>query len=294
MYPPAMAQRTLRYDPAARYDVLSQDVEYLRVDGESLLMTVYRPIGDGPFPMLLRAHGGAWNAGDRLAGSLIDTRLAECGMVVAAHDFGLAPAYPYPAQVAQTNFAVRWLKAHAGEFNGDPSCVGGAGDSSGGHTILLTAMRPHDTRYAAVSADGVGGDASLSFLIALWTIVDPFARYEWAKGAGVERLVRSTETYFQPWDAVHEANPQEILDRGEDAVLPPLLVVQGTADGNIPHAIPQRFAESYVRAGGDAEYEAFPGMPHQFAKEPGPETDRAIDLMRSFLAREVGGYAEVV
>ena len=294
MYPPAMAQRTLRYDPAAKYDVVSQDVEYLRVDGESLLITVYRPVGDGPFPMLLRAHGGAWNAGDRLAGSLIDTRLAECGMVVAAHDFGLAPAYPYPVQVAQTNFAVRWLKAHAGEFNGDPSCVGGAGDSSGGHTILLTAMRPHDTRYATVAADGVGDDASLSFLIALWTIVDPFARYEWAKGAGVERLVRSTETYFQPWDAVHEANPQEILDRAEDAALPPLLVVQGTADGNIPHEIPQRFAESYARAGGHAEYEAFPGMPHQFAKDPGPETDRAIDLMRSFISREVGNNAEVV
>ena len=241
VYPPPMAQRTLRYDPTARYDVVSQDVEYLRVDGESLLMTVYRPLGDGPFPMLLRAHGGAWNIGDRLGAASIDTQLAECGMVVAAHDFGLAPAHPYPVQVAQTNFAVRWLKAHASEFNGDPSCVGGAGDSSGGHTILLTAMRPRDPRYAALSADGIGDDASLAFLIALWTIVDPLARYQWAKsekGANVERLVRSTENYFQPWDAVHEANPQEMLDRGEDVALPPLLVVQGTADGNIPHEIP--------------------------------------------------------
>ena len=287
VYPPPMAQRTLQYDPAARYDVVSQDVEYLRVDGESLLMTVYRPVGDGPFPTLLRAHGGAWNTGERLGASPIDTQLAECGMVVAAHDFGLAPAYPYPVQVAQTNFAVRWLKAHAGDFNGDPSCVGGAGDSSGGHTILLTAMRPRDPRYAAISADGVGDDASLAFLIALWSIVDPLARYEWAKGAPVERLVRSTENYFQPWDAVHEANPQEILDRGEDVVLPPLLVVQGTADGNIPHEIPQRFAESYKQAGGRAEYEAFPGMPHGFARDPGPESDRAIAVMRSFLARQV-------
>jgi len=287
-----MAQRTLSYDPAARYDVVSQDVEYLRVDGESLLMTVYRPVGDGPFPMLLRAHGGAWNTGDRLGASPIDTQLAECGMVVAAHDFGLAPAHPYPVQVAQTNFAVRWLKAHASDFDGDPSCVGGAGDSSGGHTILLTAMRPNDPRYAAIAADGVGDDASLGFLIALWTIVDPLARYEWAKGAPVERLVRSTENYFQPWDAVHEANPQEILDRGEDVVLPPLLVVQGTADGNIPHEIPQRFAESWSRAGGHAEYEAFPGMPHGFARESGPESDRAIDLMRSFLARHVGAASE--
>ena len=87
----AMVQHNLRYDPAARYDVLSRDVEYLRAGGESLMMTVYRPAGDGPFPMLLRAHGGAWNTGDRSAAALIDTRLAECGMVVAAHDFGLAP-----------------------------------------------------------------------------------------------------------------------------------------------------------------------------------------------------------
>ena len=289
MYPPPMTQRALTYDPTARYDVVSQDVEYLRVDGESLLMTVHRPVGDGPFPMLIRAHGGAWNIGDRLRDSVIDTQLAECGMVVAAHDFGLAPAYPYPVQVAQTNFAVRWLKAHASDFNGDSSCVGGAGDSSGGHTILLTAMRPNDPRYAAISADGVGDDASLGFLVALWSIVDPFARYEWAKSAPVERLVRSTENYFRPWDAVHEANPQEMLDRGEDAVLPPLLVVQGTADGNIPHEIPQRFAESWNGAGGHAEYEAFPGMPHGFARDPGPESDRAIALMRSFLARHVNG-----
>ncbi len=280
----------LRYDPAARYDVLSQDVEYLRVGGESLLMTVYRPVGDGPYPMLLRAHGGAWNTGDRAAASLIDTRLAESGMIVAAHDFHLAPDHPYPAQVAQTNFAARWLKAHAGDFNGDASCVGGAGDSSGGHTILLTAMRPRDSRYVAVSADGVGDDAGLAFLIALWTIVDPFARYEWAKGAGVERLVRSTESYFQPWNVVHEANPQEMLNRCEDAELPPLLVLQGTADGNIPHQIPQHFAESYAKAGGRAEYEAFPDMPHQFAKEPGPEADRAIALIKSFIARQVDAH----
>ena len=288
-----MTLPALRYDPDARYDVVSQDVEYLRADGEPLLMTIHRPAGEGPFPMLLRAHGGAWNTGDRLAASLIDTRLAECGIVVAAHDFGLAPAHPYPAQVAQTNFAARWLKAHAGELGGDPSCVGGAGDSSGGHTILLAAMRPHDPRYAAITADGIDGDADFAFLIALWAIVDPFARYEWARSASVERLVRSTEAYFQPWDAIHEGNPQEMLDRGEDAVLPPLFVAQGTADGNIPHEIPQRFAEAYARAGGHAEYEAFLGMPHQFAKEPGPETDRAIGLMRSFIARQVGGNAEV-
>ena len=282
-----MVQHSLRYDPAARYDVLSRDVEYLRAGGESLLMTVYRPAGDGPFPMLLRAHGGAWNTGDRSAAALIDTRLAECGMVVAAHDFGLAPDHPYPVQVAQTNFAVRWLKAHAGDLHGDPSCVGGAGDSSGAHTILLAAMRPRDPRYAAISADGVGDDASLSYVVAMWAIVDPFARYEWAKSAGSNgSCARPRPTSSRGMPSTRRT-PRRYSTEGEDVALPPLIVVQGTADGNIPHEIPQRFAESYAKAGGYAEYEAFPGMPHQFAKEPGPEPDRAIALIKAFIARQV-------
>ena len=277
------------YNPAAAYDVEARDVEYLRTDDGPLRMTVQIPRGGGPFPMLLRAHGGAWTGDHRGTGALIDTRLAASGLVVAAHDFGLAPAHPYPVQVAQTHFALRWLKSHATEFNGDPSWVGGLGDSSGAHTVLLVAMRPHDARYAAIAADGVGTDAGLAGVIALWPIADPFARYTWADRAGLALLLRATEAYFRPWDAVHEGNPQEMLDRGEDVALPPLLVLQGTADGNIPYAIPERFVESYSCAGGDAAYVAFPGMPHQFAKEPGPESDRAIECIRSSLAGWITG-----
>jgi len=284
---PLVVQPKLRYDPESHYDVTSIEVEYLPVDGTSLPMTIYRPLGAGPFPMLIRAHGGAWNTGERGAASLIDSRLAESGMVVAAHDFGLAPDYPYPIQIAQTNFAVRWLKAHAAEFDGDPRCVGGAGDSSGGHTMLLAAMRPNDPRYSGISARGIGTDASLRFVIALWSIVDPFARYEWAKEERVYRLVHNTESYFNPWEAVHEGNPQEILDRGEDVIKPPLLIIQGTLDGNIPHEIPRRFAESYQASGGHAQYEAFEGMPHQFARDPGADTDRAISLMKWFVAHQI-------
>ena len=43
-------------------------------------------------------------------------------------------------------------------------------------------MRPGDPRYAGIAGDGVGGDAGLAFVIALWAIVDPLARYEWARG----------------------------------------------------------------------------------------------------------------
>jgi acetyl esterase/lipase len=86
---------------------------------------------------------------------------------------------------------------------------------------------------------------------------------------------------------MQEGNPQRILDRQEPVQLPPTLVVQGTADTNIPIALTRHFVETYRAAGGEIEIEEFPEMPHAFANRPGPESDRAIDLMKAFIARQI-------
>ena len=84
-----------------------------------------------------------------------------------------------------------------------------------------------------------------------------------------------------------EGNPQLILERGEPTELPPVLILQGTADDNVPLSIPYRFVESYRAAGGNVELELFPGMPHGFARDPGTETDRALALAKAFIARQL-------
>ena len=138
------------YNPAQQFAVQVQELEYRNDGKESWMVTIYQPEGEGPFPALLDVHGGAWNRGDRTADDVMNRALAASGMVVAAVDFRLAPAHPYPAQVQDVNFATRWLKAHAAEFNADPATVGGMGCSSGGHTLMLSAMRPGDSRYGAM------------------------------------------------------------------------------------------------------------------------------------------------
>jgi acetyl esterase/lipase len=92
---------------------------------------------------------------------------------------------------------------------------------------------------------------------------------------------------------MHESNPQQILERGEQQELPPLLIVQGTEDMNIPLTLPQRFAPAYRAAGGSAQVEWFPGQPHGFARAPAPEAMRAIGIMRDFVAAQVGPQAVV-
>src|ERR1043166_7096187 len=105
-----------RYDPAARYELATEDVEYRRDGDEVYLARVYRPQGAGPFPALLDIHGGAWSMGDRLNDAPMDEALAASGLVVVAPDFRLAPQHPYPASLADVSYATRWLKAHAADF----------------------------------------------------------------------------------------------------------------------------------------------------------------------------------
>jgi acetyl esterase/lipase len=71
------------------------------------------------FPTLLDLHGGAWNNKDRLANEPMDRAVAASGILVIAVDMTLAPEAPYPAQVQDGHFAVRWLKSRASEWNGD-------------------------------------------------------------------------------------------------------------------------------------------------------------------------------
>lgn len=275
------------YDPAGACEISVQDLEYR----PGLAVRVYQPKGAGPFPALLDVHGGVWSTGDRTNAEVMDRSLAESGMVVAAIDFRLAPEYAYPAQVEDVNFAIRWLKSKAADFNANPDTVGGIGSSSGGHSVLLSAMRPNHASYNTLGLPDSDADATLKYVLAAWPIVDPYARYQYAQAEGKARLVELSEGYFLTTDAMNEGSPFQILRSGEDAHLPPTLIIQGSADGNLPVPVTEQFVTAYRAAGGSIEMELFPNMPHGFGYSPGPETDRALALMKTFVARCLEGVA---
>ena len=269
------------YDPAHECEITVHESEYQ----SGLAVRIYQPAGAGPFPGLVDVHGGVWTNGDRTANEVMDWALAESGIVVAAVDFRQSPDHPYPAQVADVNLATRWLKAHAVEFNADPDTVGGIAGSSGGHTVLLSAMRPNHPAYSYIDLPGSDADATMKYLLLGWPIVDPYARYRFVQERGNDRIIGLSEAYFRTTDAMKEGSPGQILQRGEEAVLPPTLIVQGTADNNLPVPVTERFAVDYRKAGGDLELEMFPDMPHLFGNTPGPDSDRAIALMKKFASR---------
>jgi acetyl esterase/lipase len=86
------------------YEIAVEDVEYLRHGDKPLLARLYRPLGTGPFPLIVELHGGAWCHGDRLNDQAINERLARSGVVVAALDFRMPPDASYPGSVADINY----------------------------------------------------------------------------------------------------------------------------------------------------------------------------------------------
>jgi acetyl esterase/lipase len=277
------------YDPEATValDVTEQDFRRAP-GGRALKARVYRPKGDGPFPVLLDLHGGAWNEKNRLANETMDRAVASSGVLVAAIDLTLAAEAPYPASVQDANYGVRWLKSRAAQWGGNPATLGLLGSSTGGHLALLVGMRPGDARYSALPLTGGSAiDASVAFIATRSPVSDPYARYLHAEEMEREPMVQKTRRWFVPWETIHEANPQEMLERREKVALPPLLVMQGALDENVLPAFQEKFAAAWRAAGGDCTLEVFEGCPHLWIDTPGPQTERAHAMVKAFIARSL-------
>ena len=277
------------YDPKAKFELKVSEVPFRRnAKGRELMARVYQPQGPGPFPTVLDLHGGAWNRKDRRAEEPMDRAIAASGALVVAIDMTVAPEAPYPACVQDANYGVRWLKWKAAGWNGNPSRIGIYGSSSGGHVAELLVLRPRDPRYNAIALpEAPGLDASVAWVATRSPISDTFARFQNAERRQREAMIRNNTTFFVPWETIHEANPQEILDRHEKVSLVPLLVMQGALDDNVLPEMQEKFVAIYKAAGGEVEYHVFPDSEHEWVAKEGAQTDRARETVRAFIARNL-------
>jgi acetyl esterase len=269
------------------FEVVVKDVEYQQLVGKPWLARVYRPDGLGPFPSIVDVHGGAWNNGDRTNDTAMNTVLAAQGILTVAIDFRQPPEAGYPASVQDMNLAIRWLKVHASEFGGTDR-VGSLGVSSGGHLVLLGGLRPHDARYSALPLDGHPDvDASLAYVVACWPVSDPLYRYQLARQASNETVVKAHDAYWGTEEAMSEGSPPLILERGEAVDLPPALIIQRTTDDNHPLEMQQRLVDWYRQRGGHIEMPLFENLPPRFTSVTPdfPDTVRVMETIENFIRR---------
>lgn len=115
-------------------------------------LDLYSPSGlapDGGLPVVLWVHGGGYVMGSAAMVADLAARIAAAGYVVAALEYSLAPAEPYPTPVRQASAALTYLREHARELGVDPTRVVLAGDSAGAQIAGQLAAIETDPAVAA-------------------------------------------------------------------------------------------------------------------------------------------------
>jgi acetyl esterase/lipase len=143
----APSKKTVR--TAAKTGAVSQirDLVYASLSGSRpLTLDLYAPPRapkDFPKPLLVFVHGGGWNSGDaRQGGGYNDfpgvlADFAAKGYVVVSVNYRFSSEARYPAAVQDVKAAIRWLRAHAADYDIDTTRVAIWGEEAGGQIAAL-------------------------------------------------------------------------------------------------------------------------------------------------------------
>ena len=107
------------------------------------LLDIHLPSGDGPFPVVVYYHGGAWLIGDKAnapeAQGILDAIVGK-GYAVVSVNYRLASEAKWPAQIYDCKAAIRYIRANADTYNLDADRIAVFGASAGAHLALMTGL----------------------------------------------------------------------------------------------------------------------------------------------------------
>lgn len=206
-----------------------------------LALDAYAPAGASDAPVVVFFYGGSWNGGKRHWYRYVGDALADNGVVVFIPDYRKYPDVRFPAFMHDAANAVRWARDHAAEFGGDPAHVFVMGHSAGGQIAALLAC---DGRYlAAVGmrrrelAGMIGVAGAYAFL--------PFVEDE-------------PEIFGDDAKGRYDSQPINFVDGHE----PPMLLLQGGEDDEVPPSNAEAMAERARAMDGTATLKLYPDVGH--------------------------------
>ena len=262
---------SLAYAQPSAPVVTRTDVIYGRVEGSALLANIAYPDGPSRKPAIISVHGGRWRAGNRAdASSIKVAQWAEFGFFAMSIDYRLVGGSPAPAPQLDLLCAIRWLHAHADEYQIDPERVYLIGQSAGGQMVSLVATAGEagfprvggwekartDVR-AVISVAATYELNSLSWGN-LWT---PFDSAQGKPVASVE-------------EARRHASPITHVNPG----MKPLLVIHSDDDQSVPVQQANEMVEKLKAAGVQHRYVHFTDKGHMGI------IDEVIKEARAFIA----------
>jgi acetyl esterase/lipase len=201
-----LANGPTRFDRVDRYADLAYG------EGPRQRLDVYSPRHGMNRPVVVFWYGGSWVKGKKSQYRFVGTTLAERDIVTVIPDYRLYPQVHFPAFDEDGARAVAWVEQHVREFGGDPHHIVLMGHSAGGHTAAFLAFNHAFLRKFGADPADIAGLVGLS------------GAYVLVPESDQERATFPPPYTEKDWQPI----------RFVDGQAPPTLLLQGSADKEVP------------------------------------------------------------
>lgn len=250
----AAAQQGQRQPPPVPEGVEAHlDVPYADTDHPRQRLDLYLPkerASDRPLPVIAFIHGGAWRAGDKQFGRGQVMRFVRSGEYAGVSiGYRLSSDAIWPAQIHDCKAAIRWLRAHAEEYNLDPDRIGVMGSSAGGHLVTMLGVSNPVEDLAGDLGPNTDQPSGVTCVVDLYgptellTMDDFPSRIKHNAADSPESLLIGGAIQEHA-DAARAASPISYVT-ADDA---PILIIHGTDDPLVPFNQSERFLAALKEA----------------------------------------------
>jgi acetyl esterase/lipase len=260
------------------------DIPFAHVDGKTLLLDLHLPAGVERPPLVVYLHGGAWRLGDKTEAPPF---LVERGYAVASLEFRSSEVARFPANVHDIKAGIRFLRAKAAEYGYRADRIAVSGSSSGGHLAALVGATNGHPELEGTVGEHLDVSSSVQSVVSWVGAYNLATIIAHTPPSGLALRVPALQLLLGGLpDEVPEltrlASPVAHVDRAD----PPVLILHGDQDTNIPVIQALELEGAYRRAGIVAEMVIVNGVGHTARPffGPGEPAERVI----GFLHRTIG------
>ncbi len=236
------------------------DIEYAKVGEVSLKLDLHRPQAENP-PLIVYVHGGGWRGGSRTdvpIGKLLDE-----GYAIASVDYRLSTQAVFPAQVQDIKAAIRFLRANAGVFHINATKIGIIGSSAGGHLAALVGVSNANKELEGMVGEHLDQSSDVQVIVSFFGASNLETILSQSTPHGLEVRIPALklllgDTPDKRPKLAKLASPVTHLDKND----PPLLLIHGDADPQMPPQQSQELAKAYQAEGLPVSLIILPGAKH--------------------------------
>ena len=261
------------------------DVEYVRRGDIVRTMQILKPLDADPkakYPLVVYIQGSAFRAQEMYRWLPQLAQFARRGFVVASVQYRGSDLARFPAPIEDAKAGLRYICAHADEYQADAENVFIWGDSSGGMTALLVGFT--DGLDVLDAGDYADTKVSLKGIIDWYGAVDQLAMLHEESGKVDPEIVSICEGQFGK-DA--EKNCPELIASGnpiryisKNREIPPVLMFHGDADVTVPYTQSVLLFDALTEAEKDVTFYTVKGAMHGGAPFHSPSV---TDIMEKFI-----------